>query len=333
MIPAMDLALEILALAFGFYYLAKGSDWLVTGSSLIAERMGVRQLVVGLTVVAWGTSAPEVVVSSVAAVKENPGMSMGNVLGSNIANLALVLGASAVILPKVLEGALAKRETFWLLASVAVFWWRASDLRIDRVDGAILLGAVSVYNLQLLWEARQRIVGVTPKVEVPEGWAERLPALSTLVGAAAIGLAGWGTIYGAEGIARRLGMSDGLIGLTGLAVGTSLPELAAGVSGALKGHSDISLGNVVGSNVFNVTGVVGVVALIRPFGGAEEPVIQEALRKNVEVDFPMVMVFSVAALILTAMGGKKGGRAKGFLLLAAYLAYGTYQVLTDDPAG
>jgi cation:H+ antiporter len=331
MIPGMDLAREILYLALGFFLLAKGSNWLVTGSSVIADRMGVRQLVIGLTVVAWGTSAPEVVVSGLAAVEGKVGLSMGNVLGSNIANLALVLGASAVILPKVLQGSLAKRETFWLLASVAIFWWRASDLMVDRVDGMFLLGAVIIYNLQLLWEARERTVAVEPAHEGYDSWAERLPRFSAVAGALTIAGAAWLTIQGATGIAHRYGMSESLIGLTILAVGTSLPELAAGVSGALKGKSDISLGNVVGSNVFNVTGVIGVVAMIRPFGGPDEPNVQEALRENLAVDFPMVMLFSVAALVLTAVGGKRGGRAKGFLLLAAYFSYVTYQVLTDSP--
>ena len=325
----MDLALDVVFLAAGFWFLAKGSDWLVTGSSVIADRMGVRQLVIGLTVVAWGTSAPEVVVSGLAALEDRVGMSMGNVLGSNIANLALVLGASGVILPAVLQGALAWREIFWLLASVAVFWWRAADLHIDRVDGLVLLGVVTVYSLQLLWEARQRTVGVEPKHEDAHDWAERMPQLSSVAGALAIAGAAWLTIDGATGMAKRFGMSDDLIGLTVLAIGTSLPELAAGVRGALKGHSDISLGNVVGSNVFNVTAVIGVVALIRPFGGPDQPEVQEALRENVRFDFPMVVAFSVAALLLTAIGGKKGGRFKGFLLLAAYFAYGAYQVVTD----
>lgn len=329
MIPPMNLALDIFYLAVGFYFLAKSSDWLVLGSSVIAESMGVRQLVIGLTVVAWGTSAPEVVVSGLAAVKGDAGMSMGNVLGSNIANIALVLGASAIILPNVLQGALARRETFWLLASVALFWWLCSDYRVSRIDGAILLGAVSIYNLQLFAEARQASLGATPSEHVPEGWFESNPKLTVLIGGLVLAASAWVTLLGATGIANMFELSDEVMGLTVLAVGTSLPELSAGVSGALKGHSDISIGNVVGSNVFNVTGVVGIVAMIRPFGGPDEPEIFENLKDLVRFDFPVVMGFSIAALLIPAFGASRGGRLKGILLLTSFIAYTAYRVITD----
>jgi cation:H+ antiporter len=331
MIRAMILAREILLLLFGFYFLAKGSDWLVAGSSTIADRMGVRPLIIGLTVVAWGTSAPEVVVSSLAAVDGNPGMAMGNVLGSNVANIGLVLGISALILPGVLHRALGGREAFWLLASVGVFWWRTADLELSRVDGGVLLACVTAYNLQLLWEARQLSVGADPELRIGRTWLERRPRVSAILGAIVIAAAAWATIEGAEGLARRAGLSNLVIGLTVLAVGTSLPELAAGVSGALKGHVDISIGNVVGSNVFNVLGVVGVVALIRPFGGAAEPVVQDALRHNLVVDFPIVLGFSLGAILITAFGGERGGRAKALLLLAAYSGYTAYLFLYSSP--
>ncbi len=325
----MDLATELIFLVVGFYFLAKSSDWLVTGSSLIAERIGVRQLVIGLTVVAWGTSAPEVVISSLAAVKDNPGQSMGNVLGSNIANIGLVLGIAAMILPDVLNGALARREAFWLLASVCVFWWICSDYSVSRLDGLILLALVTVYNVQLLWEARQASVGAKPAEYDPGNWREKYPSILVVIGMVALGSAAWLTLEGAGGLAKRAGLSDEVIGLTVLAVGTSLPELFAGVSGAIKGHSEISIGNVVGSNVFNVTGVVGIMALIHPFGGPEDPLVQESLRKVVALDFPVVIGFSLAALIFAAMSKMGGGRVKGGLLLLAYIGYMAFRVLTD----
>lgn len=318
----MHIAQEILYLVLGFIFLAKGSDWLVTGGSTLADRLGVRPLVVGLTVVAWGTSAPELVVSGKAAFGPDPEMAMGNVLGSNVANIGLVLGVSAIILPKVLEGALALRESFWLLGSVAIFWLLCRDLELSRTDGAILLGALSIYNLQLLWEARQRSVGVEADVLEPgASWLERSPVLATIMGGVTIALAATLTLEGAEGLAHRFEIDPVVVGLSILAVGTSLPELAAGVTSALKGHSDISVGNVVGSNVFNVLGVIGVVAIIHPLGGAADPVVQESLRTSVERDFPVVMVFSIVALILPAIGGEKAGRLKGFLMLTAYLGY------------
>ena len=325
----MDLALEVIFLIVGFTLLAKGSDWLVAGSTTLAARMGIRPLVIGLTVVAWGTSAPEVVVSTLGALENEPELAMGNVLGSNVANIGLVLGVSSLILPAVMHTSLAPREAFWLLGSVGVLWWVCGDRQVTRMDGGILLGALTVYNLQLLWEARQLSVGATRELDEPGGWFEAHPLLSTLLGAGSIALAAWLTIEGATGLAKRIGIDERVVGLTVVAIGTSLPELAAGVQGALKGQSDISLENVVGSNVFNVLGVIGVVALVRPFGGPAEPEVQEAFALNLQVDFPIVIGFSVAALAATGLNGEKYGRTKGGLLLLAYLGYTAYLFLAE----
>lgn len=325
----MDLAKELVFLVVGFYFLAKSSDWLVMGSSIVAESMGVRQLVIGLTVVAWGTSAPEVVISSLAALQDNPGVSMGNVLGSNVANIGLVLGVSALILPDVLQGRLARREAFWFLASVGVFWWAASDFAISRSDGWVLLGCVTIYNLQLLWEARQASLGSESNDHEPEGWLEAHPRFTIVLGMLTLAGAAYLTLVGAEGLAYRVGLSKPVIGLTVIAVGTSLPELAAGVMGALRGHSDISIGNVVGSNVFNVTAVVGVVALIHPFGGPDEPHMQGVLERMVEFDFPVVLGFTLVAILIPALGGARAGRLKGALLLGGFVAYTAYLLITD----
>lgn len=325
----MDLALEVIFLIVGFALLAKGSDWLVAGSTTLAARMGIRPLVIGLTVVAWGTSAPEVVVSTLGALEDQPQLSMGNVLGSNVANIGLVLGVSSLILPAVMHTGLALRETVWLLGSVALLWWLCSDSEITRGDGGILLGALTIYNLQLLWEARQLSVGATKDDEAPEGWFEAHPLIGTLLGAGTIAFAAWLTIEGATGLATRIGIDERVVGLTVVALGTSLPELAAGVQGALKGQSDISLGNVVGSNVFNVLGVIGVVALVRPFGGPSEPDVVDAFAMNLNVDFPIVIGFSIAALAATGLSGERWGRTKGGLLLLAYVVYTAYLFLAE----
>jgi cation:H+ antiporter len=320
----MVLAQEVFSLVIGFYLLAKGSDWLVAGSSRLAARAGVRPLVVGLTVVAWGTSAPEVVVSTLGAVDGQPSLAMGNVLGSNVANIGLVMGVSALLLPAVMHRGLGLRETLWLLGSVALLWWVCQDGEVTRADGALLLGALTAYNLQLLWEARQLSIGASEDLDEPEGWAEAAPLFASAIGAGAIAFAAWLTIEGAVGLAGRVGIDDRVVGLTVVAVGTSLPELAAGVTGALRGQSDISVGNVVGSNVFNVLGVIGVVALVRPFGGEAEPGVAADLARNVALDFPIVVGFSVAALAATGLSGERYGRTKGALLLLGYLAYTAY---------
>ncbi len=317
----MNLTLDIVWLVLGFYLLAKGSSWLVTGSTMIADGLGVRPLIIGLTVVAWGTSAPEVVVSGVAALDGRPAIAMGNVLGSNVANIALVLGACAVILPAVLNSRLAFREIFWVIVSVGALWWVSADLLVSRLDAVILLGVFALYNLQLFLETAKR--PRLPRSAIPhsDNWFERHAKTSVLLGAAAIALGADRAIEGATGIAELAGISDRVIGLTAVAIGTSLPELAAGVSGALKGHKDISLGNVVGSNVFNVLAVIGIVGLIKPFGGADEPAVRDALQANLDFDFIAVAGFTVAVVILPMLGKDRGGRMKGGLLLLAYAVY------------
>jgi len=327
------LALEILYLVFGFYFLAKGSDWLVSGSTAIADRIGVRPLIVGLTVVAWGTSAPEVVVSGAAAVQGEPGMTMGNVLGSNVANIGLVLGACALILPEVLNSVMGKREVFWLLAAVGALWWAVADLELTRLDAGLLLGAFALYNLQLLLEARSRTGGTVPERQPGDSWLQHRPVLSALLGTVVIALAAWAAVEGARGIAPRLGISELVIGLTVLAVGTSLPEFAAGIRGALRGHAEISVGNVVGSNVFNLLAAIGVVGLIHPFGGVREPRVQEALRHNLHIEFPIVLTFSLAAILLPMLGRGRGGRAKGVVLLLAYLGYVIWLFVVSNGSG
>ncbi|MCB9914127.1 MAG: calcium/sodium antiporter [Planctomycetes bacterium] len=328
----MQLALEIAALVVGFTFLAKGSDWLVSGSSTIAQALGIRPLVVGLTVVAWGTSAPEVVVSGLAAYQGQTGITIGNVLGSNVANIGLVLGLSTLVLPDVLRARLGWREAFWLVASVLVFWGVALDGDVTRVDALVLLGALSIYNVQLLWEARQSSIGA-PRAEVPrESFFERRPGLAVLLGITAISLAAKAVMIGATGLAVRAGLSEHVIGLTVVAVGTSLPELAAGVSGALKGHADISIGNVVGSNVFNVLGVVGVVGLIHPFGGAADPAGEQSIHIALGQDFAVVMGFSLAVVLLPMIRRGRMRRVKGGLLFLGWLAYTVVLVVSGGGA-
>lgn len=322
----MDLLLEIVWLVVGFYLLAKSSDWLVTGSTVIADGLGVRPLIIGLTVVAWGTSAPEVVVSATAAVQGKSDMAMGNVLGSNVANIGLVLGACAMILPEVLHKRLALREIFWVLASVGTLWWIAADLEISRLDAGALLGVFALYNLLLFLETARRPRLPSSVIPHSGGWFERHAKTSVLLGIVGVFLGANRAIAGAEGIAERLGMDPLVIGLTVVAVGTSLPELFAGVSGALKGHRDISLGNVVGSNIFNVLAVVGIFCLVRPLGGSEDAEGCADIRSTLDFHFPAVIGFTLAAILLPVLGGGRGGRLKGALLLIGYVVYVAHTV-------
>lgn len=312
----------LLFLAAGFLLLAKGADWLVSGSSTIARRFGVSTLAIGLTVVAWGTSAPEVVVSTMAAYDGQSAISLGNVLGSNIANIGLILGACGVVLPKVLQARLGRRDLVWLFGSLAALWLLASDRALSRIDASILLGLFVTYNAILWFTSRSPAA-----MDVYEPLNPRRATGITIVGILGVALGAWLVVEGATIGALKLGVDQRIVGLTVVALGTSLPELAAGLGGALKGEADISLGNVVGSNVFNVLAVLGIVGLVRPLeessmvDEASKAELAAAFEGSLNVDLPMVLAFSVAAVLLPYIGGARSGRLKGFLLLGAYAIY------------
>lgn len=301
-------------LVIGFALLVKGADWLVTGGAEVARRMGISTLVVGLTVVAWGTSAPEVVVSGLAAWNGEEAMSLGNVLGSNVANLGLVLGACGLVLAAILQKPLGGREIFWLFAAIVALYAVAYDGTIDRGEGAILLTVFGVHNLHILKTARGY---------VDEGIEDRgvgRPYLRLVVGTLAMAGGARAVVEGGVRLAEQFDVPGHVVGLTVFALGTSLPELAAGLAGAFRKETDISLGNVVGSNVFNLLVVVGLVALIRPFevaGGGRHPSVDLAVTR----DLPVVLGFSVAAVVLTLIRSQKGGGWRGALLFVGYVVY------------
>jgi cation:H+ antiporter len=331
----------------GFVLLGKGADWLVGGSTVMARRFGVSSMVVGLTVVAWGTSLPEVLVSTMAAVQGDGAISLGNVLGSNIANIGLVLGACALVLPSVLEGRLGGRESFWMLAALALLWVFASDGSLGRVEGVLLLGMFAAHTADVFLQAqRQRKQGIegveSETAEVLENVGKQAsqwykhPLVETFVGMVAIAAGAWAVVEGAKAGAIRLNVEPRIVALTVVALGTSLPELAAGLTGAFKGEKDISLGNVVGSNVFNVLAVMGITAVVHPLdaamelasgkeGAAESAAqINSAFEGALASDFPLVLAFSLFLVALPFLGGKRYGRAKGVVLLGAYIGYSVW---------
>jgi cation:H+ antiporter len=328
-------------LVLGFVFLGKGADWLVGGSTVLAKRLGVSSLVVGLTVVAWGTSLPEVVVSTMAAVQGNAAISLGNVLGSNIANIGLVLGACALVLPSVLEGRLGGRESFWMLAALGLLWGFCADGTLDRTEGVLLIATFAAHTADVFYQARQQRKQGTGGVEAEmaealENVGERAvhwykhPASETFLGMLAIAFGAWAVVEGAKGGAQNLGVDERIVGLTIVALGTSLPELAAGLGGALKGERDINLGNVVGSNVFNVLAVMGITAIVHPLDSAFELAsgnegaaaeIDKAFAGSLATDFPIALAFSLFLVALPFLGGKRYGRAKGAVLISAYVGY------------
>ncbi|WP_145070298.1 calcium/sodium antiporter [Engelhardtia mirabilis] len=311
-----------LLLVAGFMLLAKGADWLVTGSSALARRIGVSSLAIGLTVVAWGTSAPEVVVSSMAALQGASAISLGNVLGSNIANIGLVLGACAMVMPRVLEHRLGRRDTVWLFGSLAGLWLVCADGALTRLDAIALLVLFAIYNGVLWITARER--GGEGEVE---GTANRNSILLTVSGMVGVAVGAWAMVEGAKAGAVKLEVDERIVGLTVVAVGTSLPELAAGLGSAFKGEAEISIGNVVGSNVFNLLAVLGIVGVVRPLTAeamgddASRAELAAAFEGALSTDLWIVLAFSVAAIVLPAIGGARLGRVKGAALLGAYSIY------------
>ena len=305
---------DIAYLVAGVVLLGKGAHWLVDGGASLARHWGVSPLVVGLTVVAWGTSLPEAVVSALAAWKGMPASALGNVLGSNVANVGLVLGVTALILPVVLLERIKPREFVWLLGSLLVLWGVCYDLEVTRLDAGLLLVCFVIYNLILF-----RTPAGSGAAGESVAHSSKLPWPAVVGGSLAVAVGAQIVMLGAESIADRVGMAESVLGLTILALGTSLPELFTGVSSALKGHADIGFGNVIGSNVFNSLAVMGIAGMVRPFGTTERA--QAELAASLQRDFPAVLVFSLVLVVLPFLFRNTAGRLPGSLLLAGYVGF------------
>lgn len=313
----------LLLIAGGAALLYFGAEWLVAGSAGLALRLGVRQLVVGLTVVAFGTSTPEVVVSVEAALDGATAIALGNVLGSNIANLGLILGLAVLLRPTRVDGQLARREVPMLLGSTALVPLLAWNGGLDRVDGLVLCTIALVYTVTMVMGARSR--GTTAEAEsaaattadaahgagAPEARSGARLVFLIVVGLAVLILGGKLLVTGAVDLARAFGLSEALVGLTIVAVGTSLPELAASLVAAARGHGDIAVGNVIGSNIFNVLVCLGLAVLARPF----------------DVSLASIRVELVALVAMTLLGAlfmrtsRTMMRWEGGVLLGLYAAF------------
>lgn len=262
----MSLFLQIILLVVGFVMLIKGADWFVEGSSKIASKFGIPQIVIGLTIVAMGTSAPEAAVSITAALKGSAEITIGNVVGSNILNILLILGITSVIIPlSVKKNTLNIEIPFVIVVSAVLAFLGLKDGTVSRLDGIILLLMFIGFLVYLFYLSKQGIDTESDDVpELEEGDTVVKMLLLILVGGILIV---WGsdvTVDAATEIARAFGWSERLIGLTIVAFGTSLPELITSVTAGIKGKSDIAVGNIVGSNIFNILFVVGITAVITP---------------------------------------------------------------------
>ncbi|MCC7535133.1 MAG: calcium/sodium antiporter [Deltaproteobacteria bacterium] len=306
--------------AIGLVLLYLGAEWLVKGAAGLARSFGIPAIIVGLTVVGYGTSAPEMTVSIVAAVRDSSEIAVANVIGSNIANLGLILGLTAVLSPPRTDGRLVRREIPLLLASVAavpvVLW----DGVLSRIEAAMLVLVAACFTLWLVRDARVS-PGVPEAIETAAEGAGAPPSRSrpALIGLALGGLAvlvlgGELLVRGATGLARALGLSDHVIGLTVVAIGTSLPELATSVVAARRGHSDLAVGNVVGSNLYNVLLVLAGTALVRPIATEIQTIRNDLVMLG-------AMTLFAAVLLRTARTLRRWEGGALLVAFAAFIAY------------
>ena len=320
----MEIVLQIFLLALGFTMLIKGADFFVDGSSGIASRFGIPQLVVGLTIVAMGTSAPEAAVSISAALKGNAGITIGNVAGSNILNILIILGLTAFLTKKVVPVAsstIKYEMPFMIVITLILLWMGYAGNEISRLEGAGLWVVFLSYLFYLLKMAKKGDDKnqKDDKGETLERGGDKkeksmaMLLLFTVVGLALIVTGSSVTVDAATAIARIIGLSERFIGLTIVALGTSLPELFTSVSAARKGSADIAIGNIVGSNIFNILFVVGTSALIIPV----------VFESKFIVDF-IVAVAACVLLWIFSFSGKSLNRVEGGVLLLGYLGYFIY---------
>jgi cation:H+ antiporter len=320
-----SMLLNILILAVGLVLLTAGAEALVRGASSMAARLGIPPLIVGLTIVAFGTSAPELAVSVGAAWSDQADIALGNVVGSNIFNVLFILGISALVVPLAISSQLIRVDVPLMIGASVLVLLFALDGHIGRLDGAVLFAGLLAYiGFQIRQGLRERSAGLNEPAEGAVAgapvrwWTDPLLVLGGLV---LLVIGSRMLVASAVDIAQVLGVSELVIGLTIVAAGTSLPEVATSVIASLRGERDIAVGNVVGSNVFNLLGVLGLASLISPSGIA---VAQQAL----QFDLPVMVAVAVACLPIFVTG-REIARWEGGLFFAYYLAYTTYVVLAS----
>lgn len=314
-----------LPLLGGLVLLVMGGEFLVRGSVQVAERLGVSPLVIGLTLVGFGTSMPELVTSVQASLAGSPGIAFGNIVGSNIANTLLIVGASSILLPIAVASSALRRDAVVMLCTVVIFAVFSFLMPMGRAIGAIFLAALAAYIFLAIRQERRAtdhgavydkeaaLEGVDPGLKPTEDRpAKMIISLLIALGGLVLVIVGGGFLVdGAVNLARLFGMSETVIGLTVVALGTSMPELVTSVVAALKKQSDIAFGNIVGSNIYNILGIGGTTALIAPSTVPSEIVTFDNL----------VMVAVSVLLVFFAATGLRIARWEGGVLLAGYLGY------------
>ncbi|GAB4323545.1 MAG: calcium/sodium antiporter [Dehalococcoidia bacterium] len=317
--------MTIILFVAGIALLVVGAEALVRGAARIAVTAGISPLVVGLTVVAFGTSSPELAVTISSSTGGDPDIAIGNIVGSNILNTLLILGASAVITPLVVSQRLVRREVPLMIAVSVVVFPFALDGRVDRLEGLVLAGGVVVYTAWAIWNSRREHQLIQAEYAAEFSARERTLAgiaLDVVLVVGGLGLLVLGSnwfVDGAVDIADALGVSQLVIGLTIVALGTSMPEVATSIMASLRGERDIAVGNVVGSNLFNILAVLGITSVVADGGVA---VADAALR----FDIPVMIATAVACLPIFFTGWAIV-RWEGLLFLGYYVAYTAYLLL------
>ena len=325
----------VLALIAGLVLLVWSADRFIDGASATARHFGMSPLLVGMVIVGFGTSAPEMVVSVLAAMDNSPGIALGNAYGSNITNIALILGVTALISPIAVQKQIVRTEMPMLLGVTALAAWQLWDGMLSLTDGIVLLVMLAAYMTWTIWQnlkgTEQLAAEFDEKVEKATPPAPLYKSIFWLVlGLVLLVLSSRLLVWGAVTIAQGLGVSDLIIGLTVVAVGTSLPELASSIAAARKGEHEIALGNVIGSNMFNTLAVVGLAAVIHPM-----QISPEVLRRDVAIMAALTVLLLIFCIGQRTRHGQhvkwrdgRIGRVKGGVLLAVYLAYTAYLIFT-----
>ena len=308
----MQIVLQLALLAVGFVMLVKGSDWFVDGAAGIAAKFRIPQIIIGLTIVAMGTSAPEAAVSITAAMGGSADITVGNIVGSNILNVLVILGLASAIVPVAVGKSTLKIDIPFMIAISVIFLLLGWDGTITRVDGLVLIALFAGYIGYMIWEALHSNEEGDEIKDMPI-WKM---LLSTAIGLA---LVVWGAdvaVGAATKLAQIFGMSERFIGLTVVALGTSLPELFTSVTAARKGNADIAIGNIVGSNIFNILFVVGLSSMV----------INVPFAANFRIDM-LVAIASCVFIWLAALKSKKLARWAGFTMLLGYVGYFVYLLM------
>ena len=317
------MVLYLAAIIAGFVILVWSADKFVEGAASTAKHLGMPSLLIGILIVGFGTSAPEMVVSAIAAMEGNPTLALGNALGSNIVNIALILGVTAIVAPITVNSKIVKKEIPLLLLIVLASGYLLLDNKLTLVEGIVLIsGFFTLIAWSIVSAFRGR--GDALEAEMDNELIEHEMTLKAgiiwlIIGLLLLIASSRLLVWGAVGIAHEFGVSDLIIGLTIVALGTSLPELAASVIAARKGEHDIAIGNIVGSNMFNILAVIGIATIIAPMNGIPVEVLNR--------DWIVMLVLTIALLVMAYGFRNKEGkitRFEGTILIICYIAYNSY---------